>query len=90
MRSVPAFKWNNRVCTLEFDQRVFTSNAPDAVIPAFGARYTFTLSDAVDSVPEYLVHFDVLRVNEHGRPNTRIAHPSGCSKLLPSMSSSWC
>lgn len=65
LRSAPARKWSNRVCSLEFDERVFVSNAPDAVIPAFGARYTFTLSDAVDSVPEYLVHFDVLRVSAH-------------------------
>jgi mRNA (guanine-N7-)-methyltransferase len=34
---------------------------PAAEPPAFGARYCFTLTDAVSRCPEYLVHFSVLQ-----------------------------
>ena len=40
---------------VKFDQPVTAGN-----LPAFGVKYTFTLDDAVDSVPEYLVHPMVL------------------------------
>lgn len=59
LRSVDGYSWGNSVCSLEFDQKIF---GPDKkIIPAFGARYTFRLTDAVDTVPEYLVHFEVLK-----------------------------
>ena len=56
IRSVRGLTWGNSICKLEFD--------PDTdkdAFPEFGARYKFTLHDAVDNVPEYLVHFAVLK-----------------------------
>jgi hypothetical protein len=29
--------------------------------PEFGAKYTFSLEDAIDDCPEYLVHFTVFK-----------------------------
>lgn len=54
-RSVPGNVWKNSICRLEFDR-----NTDKDVFPEFGARYSFFLADAVDSVPEYLVHPAVL------------------------------
>ena len=51
IRSVPGHSWSNTICRLEFDPDIDKD-----CFPEFGARYTFTLADAVDSVPEYLVH----------------------------------
>ena len=49
--------WANPVCALEFDK----SLSKEGPFPEFGAKYTFTLIDAVGGVPEYFVHFDVLQ-----------------------------
>ena len=51
IRSVPGNTWSNSICKLEFDPSMDKD-----CFPEFGARYSFTLADAVDSVPEYLVH----------------------------------
>ncbi|KAL1755332.1 mRNA capping enzyme-domain-containing protein [Schizophyllum commune] len=42
--------WGNSVYNVKFDERTHDSN--------FGHRYWFYLQDAVDNVPEYLVHWD--------------------------------
>ena len=42
--------WGNSVYNVKFDERTHYSN--------FGHRYWFYLQDAVDNVPEYLVHWD--------------------------------
>ncbi|KAI5826034.1 hypothetical protein K523DRAFT_312160 [Schizophyllum commune Tattone D] len=42
--------WGNTVYNVKFDERTHDSN--------FGHRYWFYLQDAVDNVPEYLVHWD--------------------------------
>jgi len=44
-------KFGNDYYSVEFDKKEF---------PRYGARYKFLLKDAVDNVPEYLVHHDTL------------------------------
>lgn len=56
LRASRGLSWSNSICGFQFDE----SLAEKDVFPEFGARYTFSLADAVDSVPEYLVHFSVL------------------------------
>lgn len=56
IRSVPGLTWSNSICKLQFDSETDKDFFPD-----FGARYTFALADAVDHVPEYLVHFTALQ-----------------------------
>ena len=42
--------WGNEVYKIRFEDRVNR--------PIFGHRYWFYLKDAVDDVPEYVVHWD--------------------------------
>ncbi len=55
LRASRGLKWSNSICSLVFDE-----STDKDLLPDFGARYIFTLEDAVDGVPEYLVHFAVL------------------------------
>lgn len=41
--------WGNSVYTIKFDDRVRKT---------YGQRYSFFLKDAVDDVPEYVVHWE--------------------------------
>lgn len=43
-------EWGNSVYTIKFDEREHDS--------IYGQRYWFYLQDAVDNVPEYVVHWD--------------------------------
>jgi mRNA (guanine-N7-)-methyltransferase len=54
LRMQSALQISNGICTIEFD------SLPDGS-QAFGLRYLFTLLDAVDRVPEYLVHIPSLQ-----------------------------
>lgn len=56
LRASRSLSWSNSICGFQFDEALSDKD----VLPEFGARYTFSLSDAVDAVPEYLVHFAVL------------------------------
>ncbi len=42
------FSWTNQLMSVE------------PTVPSFGAEYRFSLDDAIDSCPEYLVDFEVL------------------------------
>jgi len=52
LKAAPGLEFGNSVYHVRFDSKT--------EFPRFGARYTFTLVDAVDAVPEYLVHFGTL------------------------------
>ncbi len=56
LRSVRGLAWSNSIVSIEFD-----AATDKDCLPEFGARYTFALMDAVDRVPEFLVHFSVLQ-----------------------------
>jgi mRNA (guanine-N7-)-methyltransferase len=49
LRNTEGLSFGNSVYSIKFDQKEH--------FPAFGCKYRFFLEDAVDSVPEYLVHF---------------------------------
>jgi len=51
-QSKDGLRFGNQYYTIEFPKR--------DKFPQFGAKYTFTLEDAIDGVPEYLVHHDTL------------------------------
>jgi len=53
LRSIDGLSFGNSYYTIEFEQRDTFS--------AFGAKYFFTLQDAVTRCPEFLVHFQTLR-----------------------------
>ena len=55
LRSIRGNVWSNSVCRLEFDESTDKDEFPE-----FGAKYSFSLVEAVDNLPEYLVHFSVL------------------------------
>jgi len=47
---------------LEFGNEVYKIKFPQKEsLPAYGCRYWYTLKDAVDNCPEYLVHLETLR-----------------------------
>ena len=48
----PGLKIGNDIYNIEFTQKKH--------FPKYGAKYTFSLVDSVDSCPEYLVNLDVL------------------------------
>lgn len=54
MREIPQdqdeLSFGNEVYRVQFDERELT--------PRYGHRYSFFLKDAVDEVPEYVVHWD--------------------------------
>lgn len=56
MRELPAgeTKFGNSVYTIEFPHGCWEDP------PQYGAEYLFTLKDAVDRCPEWLVHLTVL------------------------------
>jgi mRNA (guanine-N7-)-methyltransferase len=53
---------------LTFGNELYTISFESKSFPKFGARYNFFLKDAVENVPEYLVHFPTLvsLCNEYG------------------------
>lgn len=55
---------NNRL-TNSWDWWLHDKDQEPRVFPAFGAQYTFSLTDAVQDVPEYLVHFPTLERRVH-------------------------
>jgi mRNA (guanine-N7-)-methyltransferase len=55
LRSSRGLSWSNSIVSIDFDPATDKD-----CLPEFGARYTFALLDAVDRVPEFLVHFAVL------------------------------
>ena len=63
LRSVRGLSWSNSIVSVDFDPATDKD-----CLPEFGARYTFALMDAVDRVPEFLVHFAVLQrvADEYG------------------------
>jgi mRNA (guanine-N7-)-methyltransferase len=63
LRSARGLSWSNSIVSIEFD-----AATDKDCLPEFGARYTFALVDAVDRVPEFLVHFAVLQrvADEYG------------------------
>jgi len=52
LRSAPDLSFGNEYYTITFARK--------DQFPRFGAQYTFRLCDAVDNIPEYLVHFPTL------------------------------
>jgi mRNA (guanine-N7-)-methyltransferase len=47
----PEWSFGNEFYKITFDER-------GDELPLYGQRYTFYLQDAVDNVPEYVVHWD--------------------------------
>ncbi len=45
---------------VDFQDKNQLLDSPDGELPPFGVTYEFTLTDAVESCPEYLVHPKVL------------------------------
>ena len=58
LRNVDGLRFGNDVYSVEFNSRHRDKAFPGT--HPFGVEYTFTLKDAVDGVPEYLVPFDTL------------------------------
>eukprot|EP01103_Thecamoeba_quadrilineata_P013752 TRINITY_DN3910_c0_g1_i1.p1 TRINITY_DN3910_c0_g1~~TRINITY_DN3910_c0_g1_i1.p1 ORF type:complete len:218 (+),score=21.23 TRINITY_DN3910_c0_g1_i1:155-808(+) len=52
IRASKGLDFGNNLYKIHFEQK--------EKFPPFGCRYTFTLQDAVDNCPEYLVHFGTL------------------------------
>ncbi|KAI9596221.1 guanine-N(7)-methyltransferase domain-containing protein, partial [Syncephalis fuscata] len=52
LQSIDGLKFGNSVYYIEFDQKT--------TFPTYGHRYVFHLEDAIESCPEYLVHFPTL------------------------------
>lgn len=57
IRNCEANTFGNSVYSIKFPP---LKDQEPRVFPAFGAQYTFSLTDAVQDVPEYLVHFPTL------------------------------
>jgi len=53
IKSRPGLSFGNSVYNVTFEQK--------DTFPRFGCKYYFTLEDAVDNCPEYLVHFPTLQ-----------------------------
>lgn len=49
LKAAPGLEFGNSIYKVKFDSKTD--------FPRFGARYRFTLLDALDDLPEYLVHF---------------------------------
>jgi mRNA (guanine-N7-)-methyltransferase len=55
LRHATGLRWSNSICSVDFDPATNKESLPD-----FGAKYSFSLDNCLDSVPEYLVPFAVL------------------------------
>mmetsp|Transcript_10850 Transcript_10850/g.14774 ORF Transcript_10850/g.14774 Transcript_10850/m.14774 type:complete len:331 (-) Transcript_10850:60-1052(-) len=58
LRAAPGLTFGNAVHQVSFSEKYSSKQFPSA--QPFGVEYEFTLQDAVDAVPEYLVPFSVL------------------------------
>jgi mRNA (guanine-N7-)-methyltransferase len=56
LRHASGLRWSNSICSVDFDSATNKESLPD-----FGAKYSFSLDNCLDSVPEYLVPFAVLQ-----------------------------